>query len=81
MENLFNELIKVDNDSLKINKNVGLDKNLLANDWALDYNNSNSKIDLQWSSDYLTQTETTLYNEAYVFVFLIILLLKNGIFI
>jgi hypothetical protein len=62
MENLFNELIKVD-DNLK---NGQVDTNLLANNWALDYNrNNNSKLlDLQWSSDYLTQTESTLYNET-----------------
>jgi hypothetical protein len=63
MENLFNELIKVD-DNLK---NGQVDTNLLANNWTLDYNrnNNNSKLlDLQWSSDYLTQTESTLYNET-----------------
>jgi len=63
MENLFNELIKVD-DNLK---NGQVDTNLLANNWTLDYNrnNNNSKLlDLQWSSDYLTQTESPLYNET-----------------
>lgn len=72
MENLFNELTHVD-DNLKTSNKKLLDVNSLANDWAVDYSrnstvkqqNSNKLLpDLQWSSDYLTQTESTLYNDT-----------------
>lgn len=63
MENLFNEL-HIEQ------KNKSIDINLLANEWTNDFSRTNNRQlnsaqdHLQWSTEYLAQTESTLYDDA-----------------
>jgi hypothetical protein len=61
MENLFHELLQIDDNFKKpINKSDDW-----ANDYSANFQQSNSRVkELNWSTEYLTQTESTLYNDV-----------------
>ena len=69
MKNLYNELVYIDNNIKNSNNKV--DTNTLANEWSADYNSnihqnykSQQLQGLQWSTEYLAETESNLYNNA-----------------
>jgi hypothetical protein len=80
MENLFSELLNIDNKHTNNLTNINLNSKTAA-DWSSEYtrglqsqskfNNNNSNMadtmvsnDVKWSTEYLTQRETTLYDDA-----------------
>jgi hypothetical protein len=75
MENLFSELLNIDKHTNNLT-NINLNSKM-ANDWSAEYTralppqsktNNNNVIsmadDIKWSTEYLTQRETTLYDDA-----------------
>ncbi len=72
MENLFSELLNIDKHTNNLT-NINLNSKM-ANDWSAEYtralqpkpNNSTNNFgnDIKWSTEYLKQSETTLYDDA-----------------